>query len=149
MKLKWYWKVLIAFAVLIAIGLFSADIIVDRLAEKEFRKIQEQFAGKYILDYDKLNVNILTKDVVLKNFKFFAIIDSSGNRDKFNFELDELYIHLDDYFGLIVEGKLDIKKIEIINPKVLYGLKKIKGSQDHANGDELDTTKTTIEETTS
>lgn len=148
MKLKWYWKVLIALAVLIAIGLVSADIIVDRIAEKEFRKIQEQFAGKYILDYDKLNVNILEKDVVLKNFKFFAIIDSSGHRDKFNFELDELYIHLDDYFGLIVEGKLDIKKIDIVNPKVVYGLKKIKESPDQANGDALDTT-TTIEEASS
>ena len=140
MKLKWYWKVLIAFAVLIAIGLFSADIIVDRLAEKEFRKIQEQFAGKYILDYDKLKVNILTKDVVLKNFKFFAIIDSSGNRDKFNFELDKLYIHLDDYFGLISEGSLNIKKIEIINPKVVYGLKRIEDSKDQSSQELTDST---------
>ncbi|RLD24670.1 MAG: hypothetical protein DRI54_05870, partial [Bacteroidetes bacterium] len=140
MKLKWYWKVLIALAVLITIGLFSADVIVDRLAEKQLRKIQEQFAGQYDFSYDKLNVSIIAKDVVLKNFKFFTIVDSLVYKDKFDFELDELYIHLDDYFGLITEGKLNIKKIEIINPKVIYGLKFIKESANQASEEFDDTT---------
>jgi len=140
MKLKWYWKVIIAVGVIIAIGLISADIIVDRLAEKQVQKIKEQFAGKYDFSYEKLNVSILTKDVVLKNFKFFTVVDSSVYRDKFDFELDELNIHLGDYFGLIAEGKLDIKKIDIVNPKVVYGLKLIKESTDQSSTQLTDTT---------
>lgn len=130
MKLKWYWKVIIALGILISIGLFTADIIVERLVEKQVRKIQEQFAGEYDFSFDKLDVSILTREVLLMNFKFFTVTDSLDYRDKFDFELDELSIELVDYFGFLTVGKLDIDKIEIINPKVNYGLKKIKESSD-------------------
>jgi len=147
MKLKWYWKISIALGIIITIGLFSVDIIADRIAEKQIRKIQAQFAGRYDFNYEKLKVNILSKNLVLKNFKFFTVVDSLGYHDKFDFELDELYIHLDEYFGLITEGRLDIKKIDIINPKVVYGLKRIEEPKEQSSQELADST--TNEETSS
>lgn len=130
MKLKWYWILIIVLGILLTIGYFSADAIVNGLAEKQIRKIQEQFSGKYEFSYAKLNVRLMNRDIVLEDFKFYTIVDSTDNVDKFDFELDELYLHLDNYFGLIAGGQLNIKKIDIINPKVVYGIKKIKKSTD-------------------
>ena len=122
--MKKSWKLIIGIIVLLVVVSITIDKIAANMANKQLRKIQEQFSGQYDFSYEKLNVRLLKKDIVLKNFKFFSIVDSSHSHNKFDFELDKLHLHLDGYFNLVLDGTLDISKIEIIKPKVSYGLKK-------------------------
>ena len=124
-SLKWYWKALIIFAVVFSIVVVSANYITAYLADKQLNKIKEQFAGRFDFSYDNLTVRLLQKEVVLKNFRFFSVVDSTFEKDKIDFQLDKLFLDLDSYSELAISGKLVLKKVGIYNPTVVYGLKRL------------------------
>ena len=92
--MKWYFKILIAGFVLIAIAFFSVDQIATRIADENIKIIQKELQGKYNFEYKSLNVSIIGKKIVLKNFSLVTIIDSSNfNENKFDFKLNKLVLH--------------------------------------------------------
>ena len=126
MKTKWYWKALIILVILGTIILISTNKVAESIVEYQLDKIKEQFAGSFEFSYDELDLQVFRRKVILKKFRFSTIIDSTNTKDKIDFELDELDVHFKDYFKLVAEGQLDIKKIEFVNPHVIYGINKNK-----------------------
>lgn len=120
--MKWYWKVLIAVFFIGLFASFSADWVAERIADQQLHKIQKQFNGKYEFTYDKLDVNVFRRRIVLENFKFYSLVDSNEHKLKIDLALDRLNLHVGSYIRLVVNGKLVLRQIDIVNPTVSYGL---------------------------
>lgn len=123
--MKWYFKILIAVLLLLAIAFFSIDQIATNIAVKNIKIIQEELRGKYNFDYEKLDVSITSKEIVLKNFSLVTIVDSStNNENKFDFKLDKLVLHFDRYRDVLSNGRLHILYIELKKPEISYGVRR-------------------------
>jgi hypothetical protein len=127
--LKWYWKTLIVLSLFLTIVTLSIDHIAEYYANKQILKIKAQFDGKYDFSYDNIDVRLVQRSIVLKNFKFFSVTDSAHSQNKVDFQLDKLFLHLNDYMGLVIDGELNIKKVGIYNPSITNGLKKLNNDE--------------------
>lgn len=129
--MKWYYKVLIAVVVLLAIAFFSVDQIATSIAQKNIKIIQKELAGKYDFEYDDLNVSIIDKSIVLKKFSLVTVVDSTNfNENKFDFTLNRLVLHFDKYMDVISDSKLHIQFIELKGPEITYGVRRKMNKED-------------------
>lgn len=122
--MKWYYKVLIAFSALLLIALVSIDFIVARMVEESIKKVQLELADRYRFDYDKIEVGFLKKEIRLKNFTFSTLGDSSIITNKFDFSLKKLHLKIDNYRDVISNGKINIRRAELKNPIIYYGVRR-------------------------
>ena len=122
--MKWYWKLLIALVVLLILAIISMDTITTRYVDSNVRRLQKQVEGSYNFDYKSLNVSILQKRVVLKDFEFESVIDSLNTNNKLTLHLDKLILHFSTYQEVLIEGKLHIIRAQLKRPIIDYGLKK-------------------------
>lgn len=124
MRMKWYYKVLTALIGLIIIALISVDYVVTRIVDESIRRIQLELQDRYLFDYKNINVSLLNKNIVLKDFTFTTIGDTSVINHKFDFSLKKLHLKIDNYREAISNGKLNIRIAELKNPSIIYGLRR-------------------------
>ncbi len=132
--MKWYWKILVGLFVMLVIGFFSIDYIATSIVEKEVKKFKNQVRHNYDFDYKSLNLSLIGRTIVLREFEFYTIVDSSYNTNKFDFKLDKLDLKYATYSDIFFNRSVDIIEVVLRQPEISFGLRSLSG-KDSKNDD--------------
>ena len=121
--MKWYWKVLIAFLCLLGLIYFSVDYFATRIIESQAELLKKQVEGEYEFNYKSLDLSLIDRSIVLREFEFFTIVDSTYRENKYDFTLDKLSLTYATYFDLFFKRSVDIIEVVLREPEIKYGLR--------------------------
>ena len=139
--MKWYWKLLIVLFVLIITGYFSVDYFATSIIKAKAELLKEQVKDDYKFNYKSLDLSLIERSIVLKEFEFYTIVDSSYNENKYDFKIDKLSLKYATYFDLFLKKSVDIIDVHLKEPEIRYGLRDHKNNTSNndqvENGDSL------------
>ena len=98
--MKWYWKILIGLVVVFLAIFYSVDYFATSFLESQANLLKKEVKDDYDFNYKSLDVSLIDRTIVLREFEFYTIVDSTFRENKYDFKIDKLSLKYATYFDL-------------------------------------------------
>lgn len=121
--MKWYWKILIGLIVLLVIGFFSIDYVATNIVKSKVETLKNQVKDDFDFDFKSLQLSLVNRTVVLRDFEFYTIVDSTLSTNKYDLKLDKLYVKYATFADIFYNRSIDIVEVVLNHPEISFGIK--------------------------
>ena len=120
--MKWYWKLLIGFVFVLLLGFYSVDYFATSILKGQAEVLKKQVADDYIFKFKDLDLSLINRKIVLREFEFYTVVDSFSKENKYDCKIDKLTLKYAKYFDLLLKRSVDIIEVVLREPQIKYGL---------------------------